>query len=392
MNVAPAWYILFATVVANFAECLFLRHYDAREEYPQLASLLASVRTTTMSNSTVLSSAPYLHSIETTLVSMAQELSKAPGDLIKNVKADVMSTIADQLKPRILAEHKLIQSQIAEFSSLFGKCEMEREAGLNASFMKQQAIPVLIANHKTCRWQESNLGHELASCKETLASSRQVDASTCEGAKMLDQIPEVASCVALNGEDSETYHRRMLQQLQERLKSIRIRRLLCANTTGALKLQEAVCEGQVNEIEQQRSSCNSMQSMLDSSVCELSTSMSTTCAQYKACRSQATLSYDLVHNTVKARELSLQDEWKALQRIECILDAMSTSDILAATQDCNHALYSVTHLLVNYVTIPPCQPCETLAEVPGTIEYNRTVFKDLPDEVPLAMCTAECCY
>ncbi len=38
----------------------------------------------------------------------------------------------------------------------------------------------------------------------------------------------------------------------------------------------------------------------------------------------------------------------------------------------------VTHLLVNYVSIPPCQPCETLAEVPGTTEYNRTVFKDLP--------------
>ena len=38
----------------------------------------------------------------------------------------------------------------------------------------------------------------------------------------------------------------------------------------------------------------------------------------------------------------------------------------------------VTHLLVNYVTIPPCQPCEALAEVPGTKEYNSTVFKDLP--------------
>lgn len=394
MNVASGWYIVFATLAANFGECLFLRHdsNDARGEYPQLASLLASVRTATSSNATVSSSAPFIHSMEATLVSMAQGLSQAPRDLIKHVKADVMATISDQLKPRILAEHRLIQAQIADFSSLFAKCEIEREVGLNTSFIKQQAIPVLIANHKACRWQESNLGHELASCEKTLQSSKQVDASTCEGAKMMDQIPDIASCASVNGEDAETYHRRMLLQFQERLKSIHIRRLLCANTTGALKLQESVCEGQAREIQRQRSSCNSMQSMLDSSVCELSTSMSTTCAQYKACRSQATLSYDLVHHTVKAREDTLHQEWKALQRIECILDAMSTSDVLSATQECNGALYSVTHLLVNYVTIPPCQPCEALAEVPGTKEYNSTVFKDLPDDVPLAMYTADCCH
>ena len=339
MNVAPGWYSLYIVLaLANLGECLFLRHDAHAQEYPQLASLLASVRTVTLSNATVSSSAPYLHSIEATLVSMAQ--SQAPVDLIKHVKTDVMTTISKQLKPRILAEHKLIQAQVAEFSNLFTKCEVEREAGLNTSFVKQQAIPVLIANHKACRWQESNLGHELASCKKTLQSSRQVDSSTCEGAKMMDQIPDIATCAPANGEDAETYHRRMLLQFQERLKSIRIRRLLCANTTGALKLQESVCEGQASEVERQRSSCNSMQSMLDSSVCELSTSMSTTCAQYRACRSQATLSYDLVHQTVKAREKTLHEEWKALQRIECILDAMSTSNVLAATQDCNRALYS----------------------------------------------------
>eukprot|EP00438_Fugacium_kawagutii_P019719 Skav213548 [mRNA] locus=scaffold263:16464:17630:+ [translate_table: standard] len=388
MNVAP-WFV-FATLAA-FGESLFLRH-DARQDYPQLASLLASVRTATLSNATVVSTAPYLHGIEEALVSMAQGISQAPGDLIKNVKTDVMATISDQLKPRIVGEHKLIQSQIAEFSTLFAKCEAEREVGLNNSFVKQSAIPVLIANHKACRWQESHLGHELASCRETLQSSRQVDTSTCDGAKMMDQIPDISSCAALNGEDAETYYDRMLQQLHERLKSIRIRRMLCANTTGALKLQQSVCEGQEAEIQRQRSSCNEIQGVLDSSVCDLSTSMSTTCAQYKACRSQATLSYDLVHHTVKAREDTLHEEWKALQRIECILDAMSSSNVVAATRECNQALYSVSHLLVNYVTIPPCQPCEALAEVPGTIEYNNTVFKELPEDVALAMCSADCCY
>ena len=34
--------------------------------------------------------------------------------------------------------------------------------------------------------------------------------------------------------------------------------------------------------------------------------------------------------------------------------------------------------MVNYITIPPCQACEDLAEVPGTAEYNSTVFGDIP--------------
>ena len=34
--------------------------------------------------------------------------------------------------------------------------------------------------------------------------------------------------------------------------------------------------------------------------------------------------------------------------------------------------------MVVYITMPPCQACEDLAEVPGTADYNATVFADIP--------------
>ncbi|CAK9012474.1 unnamed protein product [Durusdinium trenchii] len=392
MNVAaPVWCIL-AVACARLGECLFLRQSDARDFYPQLAPLLAAVNETSKleSDTTASLSAPYLHSIEATLTSMAQGLSQAPGDSVSQVKADVVRMIDNLLRPRILAEHDAIQSQVAAFSSSFAKCETERAVALNQSYSKQEGLPLLIANHKACRLHESKLGYGLASCKETLQSSKEVDASTCEAAKM-EGIPDVTSC-ASHGEDVEQYHRRVIAQFRERLDSIRHKKVLCSNTTEALKLQEAVCAGQADEIQQHRSRCNSRQEEIDSTVCDLSTSMSTTCARYKACRSQVTVSYDLVRRTVQSREETLQDEWKALGRIECILDAMSKLDAVVATQECFHASYSVSHLNVNYVTIPESAPCAALAEIPGTAEYNNTVFQGLPDNVPLAMCSAECCY
>ena len=343
MNVALASFLL---SLVWPCDCLFLRHeaHDVQHDvHPKLASLLAALNQTSrlkLGSDKSRSPAPYLRNLEATLLAMAQNMSQVPSELLHGVKEDVSTMVANELKPRIVTEHQQIQSQIAEFSGLFAKCEEVRGTGLNESYSEQQSIPVLIANHKACREQESALQDRLDTCRTALQSSRLVDASTCESARLLDRIPEVSICSAQNGESAEAYHHRMLEVFRERLKDIRIRRLLCQNTTGALSLQESACEQQASEVQQQRTSCNTHQRQLDSAACELSLSMNTTCAKYQACRSQATLSYDLVRNTVKARETNLHDEWKALQHIECILEAMVGTDIMRAAQDCGRAIYS----------------------------------------------------
>ncbi|CAE7226361.1 unnamed protein product [Symbiodinium natans] len=391
MNVVLASFLL---ALVWPSDGLLWRQDAQRDAHPRLASLIASLNQTARLKlgSGARSSAPYLRSLEATLLAMAQNTSQIPSQLLHGVKSDVMTMVSNELKPRIITEHSQIQSQIAEFSGLFAKCEEVRGVGLNESYSEQQAIPVLIANHKACRKQESALQDRLSACRTALQSSRLVDASTCESARLLDRIPEASVCSALNGESAEAYHQRMLDVFRDRLKNIRIRRLLCQNTTGALHLQESACDTQAREVEEQRTSCNLMQRQLDASACDLSMSMNTTCSKYQACRSQATLSYDLVRNTVKARESNLHDEWKALKHIECILEAMVGSNIMSAAQECGRAIYSVAHLMVVYITMPPCQACEDLAEVPGTADYNATVFADIPANAPVTECAASCCF
>ena len=256
---------------------------------------------------------------------------------------DVMGTITNELKPRILAEYEAIQSQIAEFRKSFAKCEEEREVGFNKSYHVHVGIPPLVSKHKACRFQESDLARGLLSCEATLKTSKEVEESTCQAIR-IEKIPDVESCASHN-EDAETFHRRLIKEFQERLESIRSKKSLCANATEALKLQEAVCAGQGEELKEHRSSCNSMQMELDGSACELSRSMTSTCEQYRECRSQEVLSYDVVQNTVKEREGALQEEWKALGRIECILDAFLQADIVSATQACLRASYSSSYRL-----------------------------------------------
>ena len=344
MNVVFVVLVSFFLAAVWPTDGLYLRHDTQRDLHPKLASLLAALNQTArlkLGSDRSRSPAPYLQKLEATLLAMAQDTSQIPAELLHGVKDDVMTMVSNELKPRIVTEHQQIQAQIAEFSALFAKCEEVRGSGLNESYAEQQAIPVLIANHKACREQESALQDRLETCRTALQSSQMVDASTCESARLLDRIPDVSICSAQNGESAEFYHARMLEVFRDRLKNIRIRRLLCENTTGALNLQRSACDTQAREVQQQRESCNLLQRQLDSSACDLSLSMNTTCAKYQACRSQATLSYDLVHNTVKARESNLHDEWKALQHIECILEAMVGTDIMRAAQDCGRAIYRI---------------------------------------------------
>ncbi|CAJ1408119.1 unnamed protein product [Effrenium voratum] len=395
MNVVPFG---LALCILAVADGFYLRHDSgARTElYPQqlttlLAATRASVRHRRQANIMELSSSsttPFLKSIESTLLAMAKNASQASQDFMSRVQADVMGTITEELKPQILAEHGLIQSQVAQFTGFFERCEMQREAGLNTSTHWQESIPGLIVDHRTCRIQEGTFMLKLKICREKLESFKHVDASTCQ---QTAQLPDAASCASLNGETAEAYHRRMLAHFETGLQNIKTQKMICANNSQALQLQEAACTGQEQELQQTTSKCVTKQNTLDSAVCDLGGSMNTTCAGYRACRSQANDSYKLVRHTVKSRETTLHEEWRALQRIECILHALTMADIVSAAQDCANAVHSVAHLLVNYVTVPSLSACEILAEVPGTPEYAAAVFKGMPADVPLAACSAACC-
>lgn len=114
--------------------------------------------------------------------------------------------------------------------------------------------------------------------------------------------------------------------------------MLCENTTGAIKLQEAVCDGLRGELQQRRADCEAQQHGLDEAVCGLAGVMDSTCTAYKACRSQATLSYDLGRHSIEQRLSALREEWTALQRIECLLKVLGAG--AEAVAQCQSATYS----------------------------------------------------
>ena len=114
--------------------------------------------------------------------------------------------------------------------------------------------------------------------------------------------------------------------------------MLCENTTAAIKLKEGVCNGLQEELQQLRGGCEAQQHGLDEAVCGLAAVMDSTCMGYKACRSQATLSYDLGRHNIEQRLMALREEWTALQRIECLLRVLGAG--AEAVVQCQSATYS----------------------------------------------------
>eukprot|EP00440_Ansanella_granifera_P021338 gb/GFBE01023165.1/.p1 GENE.gb/GFBE01023165.1/~~gb/GFBE01023165.1/.p1 ORF type:complete len:492 (+),score=113.30 gb/GFBE01023165.1/:1-1476(+) len=333
----------------------------------------------------------YIQHLQSSLVALAAKRdSQLPGDAsaFSKLKTELHIVIEEHLKVSIIQEHAELQQDLNSYVLLFNTCEAERAKGLNESYKAQMALPTAIANHKACRMQESLLHDKLQTCADALAAAQAVDQETCKTAEELDQVPDVTVCSGLNSETPEAYHRRMAAEFRQKLQDIRIRKLLCANATEAMNMQLQLCEDETAEVQKQRETCDSMQNAMDSCVCDLADTMSTTCNKYKACREQATLSMNVANNSARDHQVQLTKTWKALTDISCLLEHLETE---AGKDACNNLVYDFSHLDVVYSPTPECQACEELAEIPGTAEYNATVFADIPHDAPPKPCTASCC-
>jgi hypothetical protein len=297
--------------------------------------------------------------------------------------------IDSQLKPRILRDFRTISDQLSDTVGLYAKCEADRLRSLNSSIAVEAKVPVMISGHKDCRYQEAVLFAEMLSCQSSLTEAKKKATSSC-GKKT--HAPPVV-CAPSIGEDEEVYYERMMEAFQAGLEIVRMKKSACDNITTTVSTQEAICKSKDQAHCAKRKECGDRQDRLDRETCSLAMGMNGTCSAYQMCRQQANMAFQLANKTATEQEDNLQKQWIAIKRIECIIEALSAdADVASAIIDnCIVITHSLAHLRLTYPTIPDYQPCELLAEAPGTEAYAELVYKPLPDSASAKECTALCC-
>lgn len=328
------------------------------------------------------------------MLTMASSLARmsntsTPDSAFSEITASMKSQITNILHVRVDADYRNLGNKMADFKDLFKACETNREAGKQATEKKQQDVPALATSHATCRAEEAVKFADKNACQSSLQTSRLVQSTGCDIVINYGQDESTSLCAPKLTETAEQYNRRMVSEFKSRLDTIRLQKSLCQNASSAVDSQQNACAQEERDLQQKRETCNRKQETLDSKACDVGRMMNTTCQAYHACRGQTMYSFSLAENTTEASLTNLRAEYESLTRVECLLDKIGQDQ--AALDACMAQQVDCDHLNLNKTKPDDCQPCEMLAEQPGTKEYEQEVFGSLSNDTPAAPCTASCC-
>lgn len=128
--------------------------------------------------------------------------------------------------------------------------------------------------------------------------------------------------------------------------------------------------------------CDTVQHNFEMKYCNYAQQVEETWDNYTICYTTnlATLN---TAETVQHTELpERQQQWRAIQRVNCLLDVMlkDSPDMATELQACIDTSYDHTGLTISYPTddsdFPPLQTCDTLMWEPGASGFNSNFYKN----------------
>ncbi|CAJ1442988.1 unnamed protein product, partial [Effrenium voratum] len=266
------------------------------------------------------------------LAAMAESISKQePGAREESVKS--IKTLLTGLLDSITSQHTIAQNSVTNLTA-FTTCNVNKAADLaHAGTVK-----------KVSNWTDTSAAYN--ACIAELEAYNSSYTSCAAQEKMLD-VAATARCEYFEAVDrTENFqswfcheddypatasYESYLQRNIDMLADFRLRRSNCSNATSAHGVKQTECGGK--------------KGLLDAKEA---------CVSYSNCWSQAGSESSSAVSTADQLADSLKAQWKALKRIECLLDVILTSSQATALQQCVDQVHDASSLDI----APPAAPAQ----------------------------------
>ncbi|CAE7523776.1 unnamed protein product [Symbiodinium pilosum] len=368
---------------------------DSSDGFVLLPSLLAEtdVQTTTT---------PEMPRLD--LVSMSSQSQQKIGDLETWVMSmagksamdnatlgfiDQIRQMVEDMVPQVLSRSEASVQELKRLLEAFSHCRLE-SAQTDFSDLQQR--------HLYCRRNESLQALATTEAKQVWFASDLVRQSECAKFVSIDQIPSHDECGVPQHADTMRYYAEALRNKFKDKYDEWVRKKdgcdTAANSTESLRQKKAALEEQQQEL---RALCNSLQDELDHRVCGASVAAQRHCRSYEECYDRARVSFLEQNKTVAALEKEMQQEYRALKRIICILKAFEGGVEEKELEVCRLRTVNLDPLGIDWASfrIPPLRiNCSTRQSWPNASspEYALDVYGSVPTDVALKECSAvPCC-
>jgi len=254
------------------------------------------------------------------------------------------------------------------------------------------------AAHKTCRQTQKQNMDAQNTCQTELKTVTSTAKTTCDALEALEKTMYSAkdSCEVKSGEAFEDYHTRLIEASQKSLAEYKKLKEGCATAKKELEDKGPECTVALKTYETQKHNCDSVQDAMDSLSCSHYEAATSKCEASGTCYDKAVSNYESVQTSSLTELDSLKKEWRAILRMECIIQVfnLEESKRASAIDSCQAKDMSEqadSDLPLQLSTIPNKPTCHVPANKAGSAGYVQANFEGLPADSPAKACVASCC-
>ena len=332
---------------------------------------------------------------EDTLVT-ALRASKGRSSPETKALVDKIQQLLNDAKPSIKKTVEGLQTTLTNAGNSMSDCGGQEMQKSSAAFEKN--FSTKSAAHKTCRQtQKQNLDAQ-NTCQTELKTVTSTAKTTCDALEALEKTMYSAkdSCEVKSGEAFEAYHTRLIEASQKTLAEYKKLKEGCAKAKQELEEKGPECTVALKTYESQKENCDSVQDAMDSLSCSHYEAATSKCEASGTCYDKAVANYESVQTSSMTQLDSLKKEWRAILRMECIIQVfnLEESKRASAIDSCQAKDMSAqadSDLPLQLSTIPDKPTCHVPANKAGSAGYVQANFEGLPADSPAKACVASCC-
>jgi len=327
-----------------------------------------------------------LDNMEASLMSMAKEKLESGDDttaanlttFLGQIQEIIDVTMKTSILTRYNASQQLLDSTWANYTT---SCPAPGDAPFST-------YTSLNDQHVTCRGSEQTYYQSYTSCLSDESVVTAAAALRCSAHTTLNSMTQYAGyCQMQSGTAAPTignYLIYMENKFREALADLTDARDICLNVTSTAS-PTVTCDTLLCDWRTKQYDCDTMQQAFENEACLLSRTY--TCSNLLSCYNGKKNAYDQAAQSANASQAGLKAEWRAVMRIECLIDALGYPAAQLQTQidACiarTHSTVAVTFTFYGpTVAAPTCTQDNFMNMTPGNAAFSTRWYSGITDVV-----------
>ncbi|CAE7204065.1 RPS9B [Symbiodinium sp. CCMP2592] len=332
-----------------------------------------------------------LNNIEASVLNMAKLRQSKHGEGGSNLTGfldQIQGLIDKTMKTNIVTRQNQTQLDLDSAWANLSTCPHPNDTDF------VDTLAELDKGHTECRTTQDTMW---STYKQTCITEREIfeneKKAICDQYKSINVFPNpTTTCVMAEGTAVPTignYLTAMEEHFTKKHETLKEWKDKCDTALATPFPGDPLCFEKVCTYYDKKIDCDKKQATFEQKSCDLHRTYR--CSSYTSCYDQRKDVYGNVVSLAKESEVAAKSEWRAVKRIECLINALrvAESELEGAIDACKAKRHTTEPVELTYHGDPPAaRSCQEVYLQPGSAVFSSTWYTGMPVDAPAASCAS----